>query len=493
MTTPRVVVVGAGIGGLAAALSLAARRIPVTLVERHAAAGGRVRRVEVAGRGFDAGPTVLTMHWVFEALFARAGLRFDEHVTLRRAELLARHSWVGSEPLDLFADLERSIAAIEALAGAGEAAAYRRFAARTEAVFDTLDARFMRTQRPNLLSLSLGGGLRGMIDLARIEPFTTLWRSLARSFADPRLRQLFARYATYCGSSPFRAPATLMLVAHVERAGVWLVEGGLHALALALVAAIRELGVECRFGTGAAHIDTRARRVRGVTLESGERLDADAVIFNGDTAALSRGLLGARLRRAATPRHEPSLSAVTRCRVARASGFALAHHTVFFGGDYADEFDSVFDLGTVTADPTVYVCAQDRAGGADTAAESEAPERLFSLINAPARVLDTSEIAAAARHMDDALARHGLRFGDERGSALASPREFAALFPATDGALYGRPTHGWTSSFRRPGARSRVGGLYLAGGGVHPGPGVPMTALSGQLAADALCADLRLA
>ena len=488
-----VVVIGAGFGGLAATLSLAARGVPVTLVERHDGPGGKARRVAVAGREIDAGPTVFTMRPVFEALFARAGLVLDERVGLHRAELLARHSWVGSETLDLFADVERSCAAIAGLCGGGDADAYRAFAARTREVFETLDAPFMRAQRPNPIRLSFAHGVKGLPAFVRTEPFATLWASLSRRFADPRLRQLFARYATYCGSSPFRAPATLMLIAHVEREGVWLVDGGMRALARAVADAAAERGAELRFGTGVERIDVERGRVTGVVLEDGTRLPASRVVFNGDTEALTRGLLGDGARRAVPARTEPSLSAVTRCEVARTSGFPLAHHTVFFGADYPDEFDAVFGRGELTDDPTVYVCAQDRAGdvGADLpGGPGGDAERLLSLVNAPAHPGDASVHASAVARMDGTLARHGLVRSDPAGEpVVTSPTGFDALFPASDGALYGRPTHGWAGSFSRPGARGRTRGLYLAGGGVHPGAGVPMAALSGQLAADRLWRD----
>ena len=489
-----VVVIGAGMGGLAATLSLAARGVPVTLVERHDGPGGKARRVEVGGREIDAGPTVFTMRPVFEALFARAGLALDDRVGLHRAELLARHSWVGGGTLDLFADVEASCAAIDALCGGGEADAYRAFAARTREVFETLDAPFMRAQRPNPVALSFAHGLGGLPRFVRTEPFATLWASLSRRFADPRLRQLFARYATYCGSSPFRAPATLMLIAHVERTGVWLVDGGMRALARAIADAATERGATLRFGTGVERIDVTRDRVSGVALEDGTRLPAASVVFNGDTEALARGLLGAGARRTVPTRPEASLSAVTRCELARTSGFPLAHHTVFFGADYPDEFDAVFERGGITDDPTVYVCAQDRAGDVEAALTGapggDGTERLLSLVNAPARPDDGELGRAGAMRIDATLARHGLVRSDPRGEAVTtSPAGFDALFPASDGALYGRPTHGWTGSFSRPGALGRTRGLYLAGGGVHPGAGVPMAALSGQLAADRLWRD----
>jgi len=496
--TRPVVVIGAGMGGLAAALTLRGHGLPVILLERHATPGGKMRQVTVGGRAFDAGPTVFTMRPVFETLFARVGLALNEQVNLQRADLLARHGWVGSEPLDLHGDIDASSEAIVAFSGQRDAHAYRRFAARTQAVFDTLDAPFMRHARPGMLSMTLDvlrrQGRSGLAALFSTSPFTSLWSHLAGTFEDPRLRQLFARYATYCGSSPFRAPATLMLIAHVEREGVWLVDGGMHALAQAVSAAAEHCGVDCRFGNGVARIDATNGRVTGVVLDDGSRIATDRVVFNGDTEALTRGLLGKAVTRATGSRSQASLSAVTRCALARAEGFDLAHHTVFFGNDYADEFDAIFSRRAMTDDPTVYVCAQDRDGSAHPAAcvKPGAPERLFALINAPARALSVPDVAAAGARIVDTLSRHGLSLHDGVAAPhLDSPNTFETLFPGSDGALYGRPTHGWRGSFSRPGSGSRVEGLTLCGGSVHPGAGVPMAALSGQLAGDRVAGAVR--
>ncbi len=490
MNADPVIVIGAGMGGLSAAIELCTQGLPVVLLERHASAGGKMRQVTVSGRALDVGPTVFTMRWVFEDLYRRAGLVFSEAVDMQGADLLARHSWVGSDPLDLFTEVERSVAAIESLCGSREAGSYREFARRSEAVFNTLDAPFMRAQRPGPIALSLHNGLRGIIDLSKTGAFETLWRSLAGTFEDERLRQLFARYSTYCGSSPFRAPATLMLIAHVERAGVWLLRGGMQALAQSLQHSAEQLGVDCRFNQHVERIETRGNRVRNVILANGDVLPASAVVFNGDTNALCAGLLGDAVQKATPARTEASLSAITRATVARVSGFPLAHHSVLFGGDYPREFSSVFDQATVPPDPTVYICAQDRDGFVPRAGNNDSPERLFCLINAPARELSGEETDAALANLDAALKSHGLHLHDDAADArVTGPGDFAELFPATRGALYGRPTHGWLGSFRRPGARSRVQGLYLAGGSVHPGAGVPMAALGGRLAAEQLLAD----
>ena len=491
-SSPRVVVIGAGIGGLAAALSLATEGCDVTIVEKAAAPGGKMRQLRVDGVPIDAGPTVLTMRWIFDELFAAAGTSLDACVTLRPAEILARHAWSETERLDLFADLERSIEAIGAFAGPREAEGYRSFCARAQRMFETLDEPFIRTQRPRLDQLIASYGLFGLGKLRQISPFNILWRALGEHFHDPRLRQLFGRYATYCGSSPFLAPATLMLVAHVERAGVWYVEGGMHALATSVAALAASKGVAFRYEASVDRIEMAHGAVSGIQLESGERLAADAIVFNGDVAALTSGLLGDGVAKAAPriARSARSLSAVTFAMRATTSGFPLVRHNVFFSKDYAAEFTSIFDGDRIPADPTVYICAQDRS---DAAAPTEGPERLLCLVNAPAsgdtRAFTQEEISRCESKMRAVLTRCGLTINDI-ATEVTHPGGFETLFPATGGALYGPASHGWQASFNRAGARSKVRGLYLAGGSVHPGPGVPMAAMSGRLAAAALLQDL---
>ncbi len=485
-----VVVIGAGIGGLAAAIELRAAGLDVTLVERQSAPGGKMREVDVAGVGIDSGPTVFTMRWVFEELFAAAGQSFAERVSLSNPHRLARHSWLDGSRLDLFADIDRSADAIRDFAGPREADGYRRFAAASADIFEALDHTFMRSERPGPFGLTVKLGIAGIPRLLRTSPFSSMWNVLGRYFNDPRLRQLFGRYATYCGSSPYLSPATLVLIAHAERAGVWLVDGGMQRLAEALADSLIDIGATLRFEQEVSTISTRNGRAVGVELGDGTGIEADAVVFNGDVAALPAGLLGRDVARAAPPRpRDPrSLSAVTWSVRGRATGFPLDHHTVFFGDDYSAEFDAIFRDGVVTQQPTVYVCAQDRGHG--RSASDNGAERLFLLVNAPPRRLAADDVASIADRTFAHLGRHGLEIDSGRDVELTTPGDFAERFPGSEGAIYGWPTHGWSGSFRRMGSRSRVPGLYLAGGTVHPGPGVPMTAISGRLAAASVLADL---
>jgi 1-hydroxycarotenoid 3,4-desaturase len=479
-----VVVIGAGMGGLSATLELAATGYRVTVIERASRPGGKLHEIEVDGRRIDSGPTVFTMRWVFEELFRVAGLELAEHLDLVPATVLARHSWPDGSRLDLFADVEASAAAIERFSGTADAAAYRRFAAESEAIFDTLDHSFMRRDKPSPIELSLSLGVGGVPRLYATRPFVTLWRELGRIFDDPRLRQLFGRYATYCGSSPFEAPATLMLIAHAERAGVWLVEGGMQRLADAVAAAATSAGADIRYDTEAREIRRSSQHGFSVMLADETILHADAVVFNGDVAALEKGLLGDSVTRAIPSRSKEtrSLSAITWSAVANVRDFPLSHHTVFFGSDYQTEFDCIFRDRTICPEPTVYVCAQDRSG-ADKVDRS-APERLFMLVNAPPVTLSDAELDRAESAAFALLESQGLSIDPSRIPVeRRTPDDFDARFPGSGGAIYGWPTHGWFGSFRRSGSETRLPGLFCAGGTVHPGPGIPMATLSGRIAA----------
>jgi 1-hydroxycarotenoid 3,4-desaturase len=484
-------------GGLAAAIDLAVAGVEVTVIERAAAPGGKMREVMVAGRPIDAGPTVFTMRWVFDALFEHASTSLSEHLTLQPASVLARHSWATAadrtpDLLDLFADRDRSADAIGAFAGPAEAKGYLAFCKEARRMYETLEQPFMAQERPSMPGLV---SAVGVVRALQLKPYELYMTELGRHFKDKRLRQLFGRYATYCGTSPYQAAATLMLVAHVEQEGVWLVEGGMHRLATAMASLAERHGATLRYDTHVAEIMVASGRAAGVRMPDGEVIHADIVVMNGEPGALATGLLGRGVRDAGTAAYkfpQRSLSAATWAMLADTTGLPLVRHNVFFSADYPLEF-KVINSGLLPTEPTIYICAQDRND--HDGQRPDGPERLLLLVNAPPsgdrRAFSQVEIEQCMQGVSGLLNRCGVQIRATEPPVLTTPAQFQRLFPASGGALYGQATLPGNSSFKRPGARTKLDGLYLAGGSTHPGAGVPMATLSGRIAAAAAIQDMQ--
>jgi 1-hydroxycarotenoid 3,4-desaturase len=497
VTTTRAVIVGGGIGGLTCAVDLAAAGLDVTVLERAGRTGGKLRTAPSPAGPVESGPTVFTLPHVFASLFDDAGESLADHLALRPVEILARNVWPDGSVLDMPADPRAAEDAIGRFAGAAEALRYGEFRRAARRVYDVLEKPYLGGDGASITELVRTAGIRGLPGLVALRPFTSLWRALEGHFLDPRLRQLFARYAAYCGSSPFAAPATLMMAAHVEQMGVWRVDGGLSRVADEVAALAARCGATVRCDTNVTGIVVSSGRASGVRLANGEVVDADVVVYNGDVAALGSGRLGVDVATAAdqVPRVARSLSAVTWSMAATTSGFELGRNTVFFSADYPAEFETLFRHRRLADRPTIYVCAQDRddRGTLDTAPRPDIGERLLILVNAPAdgdlRPLEAEEIARCQTATFASLNRFGLTT-KPIASTTTTPADFAAMYPGSGGALYGRATHGWAAAFQRPGPKTSVPGLYLTGGSAHPGPGVPMAALSGRLAARTALKDL---
>ncbi|TVR47823.1 MAG: phytoene desaturase [Rhodobacteraceae bacterium] len=485
-----VAVIGAGMGGLAAAIRLAAAGRDVTVYEAHGWPGGKVRVVASDMGPVDAGPTVLTLRHVLDELFAAAGEDMAHSLTLDPLPVLARHYWADGTTLDLLPDAGANAARIGAAFGARAQAEFTRFERETRALFDAFRAPVMERARPDALGAARAALARPHL-LPWLRPGRSLHDMLRARFSDPHLRQLFGRYATYVGGNPLSAPAVLGLIWQAEAAGVWTVRGGMAALAQALAGLLERCGGRLRLNTPVAAILTQGGQVTGLRLSDGTEQDCGQVVFNGDPAALP-ALLDAPRR--APPRrqtHPRSLSAhvwTIAGRIApRGLGReALAYHTVFFADDPGREFGPLA-RGTVPRDPTIYVCAQDRAHGMP-----DGPERFQFILNAPPLHAGAPPLTEPPCNTDpfQRLARFGLHL-DAQPSAtpLTTPARFARLFPHSMGALYGLSPNGALATFLRPGTRTRLTGLYLAGGGVHPGAGVPMALSSGRHAAEAAQRD----
>lgn len=485
----KIVIVGAGVAGLASAIRLSHAGHDVHVFDAATGPGGKMRTRRSSAGLVDIGPTVLTMRWVFEDLFASVGADLSDHVTLTADTILARHWWMDGSTIDLHSDPDLSAAAVRDFAGTKAANQYRAFSRKTAKMFTAFKGPMMETAKPSIAALTAQVLSQPSL-IPAMAPWATMAKSLAADFDDPRLRQLFGRYATYVGGSPFASPALLSLIAHSEALGVWSVKGGMNQLANAMEQLAKSLGATFTYGTPVQRIITNDGSAVGVQTADGPE-HADLIVFNGDPAALQTGLMGDAVTRAVskdavTPR---SLSAWVWGFAAKPSLSTLTHHNVFFGNDPADEFGPI-DKGHIPHDPTLYICAQDRGAGAIPSGE----ERFEIIMNgAPTTATTDTKGDRDLCHQTtfDRLTQFGLTFDQTpQDKHLTSPADWNRLFPASQGSLYGRSPHGMTASLKRPTARTRVKGLYLAGGGAHPGAGVPMATLSALHVAATIKADL---
>ena len=465
----RIVVIGAGVGGLTAAVRLAELGHRVTVFESAGVAGGKLGRYERDGFAFDTGPSLLTLPQLFD------GLNLD----LVRLDPVVRHVFPDGAELDSSSSHPEFLARIATRLGPDAAADWERLWRRAARIWAASWDNVL--QRPVDSPLDLAGLAWRLGDLTAIAPGRTL-RGLGRSYLrDPRLRMLLDRYATYTGADPRRAPAALLAVPYAELAfGGWYVRGGLHAVAEALVERCRALGVTLELGAPVARITVAGGRATGVTLASGTTVAADAMVSNVDALTLYRTLLPTPSRLAGLAAR--SLAGFVLLLGVRGDTPRLAHHTVFFPPDYDAEFDAVF-AGRPPADPTVFVTR-----AADDTVHPPGHEAWFVLVNAPrhglaADAVDWRRPGLADAYADrvlDVLAARGLDVRDRIVfREVRTPADLAASTGAPGGAIYGT-----AGGLLRPPNRGPVGGLHLVGGSTHPGGGLPMVTLSARIVAD---------
>lgn len=490
-TTSDVAIIGAGIGGLSAAIRLAAAGRRVAVYEQNAHVGGKMGQIEQDGFRWDTGPSVITMRWVFEELFAAAGRRLEDYLTLLPVDPLTRYFFPDGVTLDATRDLPRMAAQIERL-DPHDVEGYLDFLAYAARLHRITGPVFIYSAPPTPRSF-LGVPLR---DMLAVRPWQTMDAAIRRRVHSPHLRQLLGRFATYVGASPYRAPATLSVIAHVElTSGVWYPHGGVYAIAAALQRLACELGVAIHCSTPVTRIETAGGAVTGLRLGDGRTVAARTVLANVDVTTVYTHLLAP----AAAPRTQRRLQATdTSC-----SGFALllgvegehpqlAHHNILFSRDYRAEFTDIFDRGQPPRAPTVYVAITSKS---DPGHAPPGCENWFVLVNAPALGPHFDWAAQAPAYRErvlQTLAGFGLDVRNRlRSEVMLTPLDLQRLTGAWRGALYGISSNRAINAFRRPHNRCPdVRGLYFAGGTTHPGGGVPMVALSGKVAAEMILGNL---
>lgn len=497
-TNPRrIIVIGGGMGGLAAAARLAKRGHSVTLFEASDRLGGKCQTEEINGYRFDTGPSLLTLPAVYRDLFIKTGKRLEQQLELKPVDPAFTYIFTDGKKV-VFPNLSHNgtVAAISKSFGEKAGADWHALLNRAEAMWEASRESFIEGELGSPWSLLNRKSF--FADLKTIAPWQTLQSLVASYTEDPYLMKILARYATYTGSDPRRVPAVLLTIAFVEEAfGAWHITGGLGSLGARLGSRLSELGVEIHLNSPVLAITLADGRASGVALEDGRTFSADIIVSNSDAGELYNRLVpkisASRGPRRSLRRAIPSLSGFS-LQLGLSGRSDLTHHTVYFPADYYAEFDAIFRDKRPVSDPAIYICnPADEAMSGGTQRES-----WFVLVNAPrhepGRGCDWDEPGLKERYADSIIAKleaRGLVIRKRlEVMTIRTPADIERDYRAPGGSIYGTSSNGARSAFLRARNRSPIKNLYCVGGSAHPGGGLPLVAISAEIVATAIEADL---
>ncbi len=507
ISNERIGIIGGGLGGLAAACTLAARGYKVILFERNAWLGGKAAVLESSpelsggtGFRFDMGPTILTVPSVLRRIFEEAGRNMEDYLQLVRLDPQWRCFFDDGSVLDLNQDTSKMIATLDAFApGTHSGKHYQDFIELSKRLHGISERHFF--YKPI-------GGLRDMFDpKASFDPKilgdvmamrmgSTVAKTVRDFTPDPRVAQMLDHFTQYVGSSPYGSPAVLCGIAHMQTdEGVWYPIGGTRAVPLALEILASELGVEFRVRTGISKILTDAGMITGVRTDNGEEIPLRAIVSNSDSVLTHRELIGGTVAAKFERRrsYEPACSGVVLYLGLNRTYEHLAHHDFVFSKDPEEEFDWIYKKGEPAPDPTCYIAATTRT---EPTTAPPGGEALYVLVHTPylrphhdwsklfptyrKTILEKLKRTGGMKDIEDRIVFEG----------ALTPQDIQDRYHVLCGAIYGLASHGRFLGAFKPSNRSAdLRGLYLAGGAAHPGPGMPMVLMSGWIAADTLDKD----
>jgi phytoene desaturase len=467
----------------------------VQLFEKNERVGGKMNTLRLQGASgeycFGTGPSLLTMPFVFDELFEFAGVERSSVLDFVPVEPICRYFFSDGTRLNAYADKQRMAHELHHVISPDEARHYQDFLGYTEQIYDLTAEIFLFTPFQEWKKLLRARYLPTLLRLPQIDAMRTVHKAVTSYFYDPRLVQLFDRYPTYNGSSPFEAPATLNIIPWVEYGiGGYYVRGGMYRIAEEMMRLAEALGVEIVTNAPVEKILHDGKRVSGVQV-GGEKYAADYVLCNADVVEAHNTLIdGFPQRKKRLNRLEPSLSGMVFFWGMKKQFPELTHHNIIFSGDYHREFEQIFIEKVSPADPTVYISISSKT---DPQHAPEGGENWFVLLNMPH--LNGQNWRNEQERMKSAVLKRLLAAGIDAESAIEAesvltPQDLYDLYRSNKGSIYGISSNTQTAAFMRPANRSRdVRGLYFCGGSSHPGGGVPLVVLSGKMAAQLIGED----
>lgn len=494
MAQRRCVVIGGGLAGMSAAIRLAVDGHAVTILEKNERFGGKLNQRSGNGYTFDTGPSILTMPWVLDQLFASAGKQLSDYLTIVRVEPQWRTFFEDGSQIDISGDLPSLIEEIRRVSPT-DAAHFMDYMQYCAKQYELSTHSFYKRSLAGLGELRKMHSLK---ELLAMDPLRSMHESTSRFIQDPRLRQLFDFFIMYIGSSPYSAPATLSQLVYVQLGlGIFYVQGGMYRIAQAMIKLAQELGVTLRTEAEVTEIISAGTRATGVRLKDGEVLEADVVVCNPEVIPAHASLLSthpkAREEAVKLAKFAPTVSGLVLLLGVSQPFERIAHHNFFFSADPAKEFRQIFEEGQPADDPTVYVGVSSQT---DATQAPEGKQNWFVLTHvpplrqgesfAPLRDAYRERVLDKLERMGFAGLKEAIEWEDQ-----FIPDDLAQLYGANGGSIYGVVTdRKQNGGFKIPSRSALLQNLYFVGGSTHPGGGVPMVSLSGQLTADLIAEDL---
>ncbi len=489
----RVVVIGAGLGGLSAAISLASEGFNVGLLDKNDKVGGKLNILSKDGFSFDLGPSILTMPHIFEALFARVGKNMADYVGIEKVDPHWRNFFEDGTVLDLTEDAEAQRRELDKL-GPGTADEFARFMAYSKKLGTETEAGYFAKGLDSFWELlRFYGPLRSL----NFDVFRSMDQGVRRFISNPKLVDILNYFIKYVGSSPYDSPALMNLLPYIQyRYGLWYVRGGMYGMAEALERLALELGVQIRLNAEAVTIESQGSRATGVRLLDGEVLPADIVVSNMEVIPAMQKLLNGPARALKKmQRFEPTCSGLVLHLGVNRLYPQLAHHNFFYSEHPREHFDAVFHSGRLSDDPTIYLVAPCKTDPSQAPKDCEIIKILPHIPHIdPDKPLTAEDYLALRERVLIKLERMGLT--DLRQHIVSeeywTPLDIQARYYSNQGSIYGVVADRYKNlGFKAPQRSSELRNLYFVGGSVNPGGGMPMVTLSGQLVRDKILADLR--
>ena len=483
--SPQALIVGAGIGGIATSIRLAAKGYRVQVFEANSYPGGKLSEIHVGDYRFDAGPSLFTLPEQVEALFELAGKDMSAYFAYDQLPVITHYFWSDGLRLKAYAEPQRFAEEVEARTGE-PAQSVLRLLNKSRELNDITSHVFLEKSLHKLSTFLAPETIRSILQLHRIDAFRSMHRANASYFRDPRVVQLFDRYATYNGSDPYQAPATLNIIPHLEyNLGAYFPRGGMYQITQGLYRLALDLGVTYHFDTPVDQILVEQGQAVGLRIGQ-ERIKADVVVSNADVVPTYRRLLPDQAAPERTLRQPRSSSALIFYWGVRRSFPELDVHNIFFSDDYQEEFRYIWEKESIFSDPTVYVNITSKRNPDDAPAGCE---NWFTMINVPC---DTGQdwdalIPQARSRIIDKLSEM-LQVDLEpliEAEAVLEPRTIQSKTSSYLGALYGSSSNNKFAAFlRHPNFSRKIENLYFCGGSVHPGGGIPLSLLGARIVGD---------